>query len=136
MIRGDARQLVRHIPSSARGRVALVVTAPPYWPSIHGHARPGGAANYNNRYSADPANLAHTGPGDLADGITQILVGWRGIPAAKLQGLLARSTAERPALALFVLSGFLSNPARPFIAGSAGPPTTGASGTSSAQNDC
>ena len=35
VIRGDARQLVRHIPSSARGRVALVVTSPPYWPSIH-----------------------------------------------------------------------------------------------------
>jgi hypothetical protein len=70
--------MVRMIaPARARGRVALVVTSPPYGPSIHGHvrARPGGVAKYNNRYSADPANLAHTGPAGLADGITQILAG-------------------------------------------------------------
>ena len=54
-----------------------MVTSPPYGPSIHGHvrARPGGVDKYNNRYSADPANLAHTGPAGLADGITQILAG-------------------------------------------------------------
>jgi hypothetical protein len=48
--------------------VALVVTSPPYGPSIHGHvrARPDGVAKYNNRYSADPANLAHTGPATTA----------------------------------------------------------------------
>jgi SAM-dependent methyltransferase len=76
VIRGDARQLPQ-IAARARGRVALVVTSPPYGPSIHGHvrARPGGVAKYNNRYSADPANLAHTGPAGLADGITQILAG-------------------------------------------------------------
>jgi modification methylase len=76
VIRGDARQLGQ-IDARARGRVALVVTSPPYGPSIHGHvrARPGGVAKYNNRYSADPANLAHTGPAGLADGITQILAG-------------------------------------------------------------
>jgi modification methylase len=76
VIRGDARQLGQ-IAARARGRVALVVTSPPYGPSIHGHvrARPGGVAKYNNRYSADPANLAHTGPAGLADGITQILAG-------------------------------------------------------------
>ena len=51
-----------------------MVTSPP---SVHGHvrARHGGVAKCNNRYSADPDNLAHTGPGDLADGITQILGG-------------------------------------------------------------
>jgi len=77
VIRGDARQLPQLVPAEVRGRVALVVTSPPYGPSIHGHvrARPGGVAKYNNRYSADPANLAHTGPGDLADGITRILAG-------------------------------------------------------------
>jgi SAM-dependent methyltransferase len=76
VIRGDARRLPQ-IAARARGRVALVVTSPPYGPSIHGHvrARPGGVAKYNNRYSADPANLAHTGPAGLADGITQILAG-------------------------------------------------------------
>ena len=77
VIRGDARQLPQIAPARARGRVALVVTSPPYGPSIHGHvrARPSGVAKYNNRYSADPANLAHTGPAGLADGITQILAG-------------------------------------------------------------
>jgi modification methylase len=77
VIRGDARKLPQLVPAEVRGRVALVVTSPPYGPSIHGHvrARPGGVAKYNNRYSADPANLAHIGPAGLVGGITQILAG-------------------------------------------------------------
>jgi modification methylase len=77
VIRGDARQLPQIAPARARGEVALVVTSPPYGPSIHGHvrARPGGVAKYNNRYSRDPVNLAHAGLDDLLDGITTILAG-------------------------------------------------------------
>ncbi len=77
IIQGDARLLPGLAPAEVRSRVALVVTSPPYGPSIHGHvrARPGGVAKYNNRYSRDPVNLAHHGLDDLVDGITQILAG-------------------------------------------------------------
>ncbi len=77
VIRGDARQLTRLIPARARGTVALIVTSPPYGPSVHGHVRaqPGRVAKYNNRYSRDPVNLAHGGPDALLDGITAILAG-------------------------------------------------------------
>ena len=81
VICGDARQLPGLIPAAARGRVALVVTSPPYGPSVHGQVRAeqraggGGVAKYDNRYSADPANLAHRGLDDMLAGFTAILAG-------------------------------------------------------------
>ncbi|HEY1319649.1 MAG TPA: DNA methyltransferase [Streptosporangiaceae bacterium] len=77
VICGDARQLPGIAPASARGRVALVVTSPPYGPSVHGHVRAGtgGVRKFNNRYSRDPVNLAHHGLDALLDGITEILAG-------------------------------------------------------------
>jgi modification methylase len=74
---GDARQLPGIAPAWARGRVALVVTSPPYGPSVHGHVRAGtgGVRKFNNRYSRDPVNLAHHGLDALLDGISKILVG-------------------------------------------------------------
>jgi hypothetical protein len=74
---GDARQLPQLVPTSVRGRVALVVTSPPYGPSVHGrvHAGPGGVHKFDNRYSHDPVNLAHHGLDTLLEGITQIFTG-------------------------------------------------------------
>jgi len=74
---GDARQLPGIAPAWARGRVALVVTSPPYGPSVHGHVRAGagGVRKFNNRYSRDPVNLAHHGLDAMLDGITRILTG-------------------------------------------------------------
>jgi modification methylase len=74
---GDARQLPRIAPARVRGQVALVVTSPPYGPSVHGHVRAsaGGVRKFNNRYSRDPVNLAHHGLDALVEGITQILTG-------------------------------------------------------------
>jgi SAM-dependent methyltransferase len=74
---GDARQLPAIAPASARGKVALIVTSPPYGPSVHRHVRAGtgGVRKYNNRYSRDPVNLAHHGLDALLDGITRILDG-------------------------------------------------------------
>jgi modification methylase len=74
---GDARKLGMIAPAWARGRVALVVTSPPYGPSVHGHVRAGagGVRKFNNRYSRDPVNLAHHGLDALLDGITRILTG-------------------------------------------------------------
>jgi hypothetical protein len=74
---GDARQLPQIVPARLRRRVALVVTSPPYGPSVHGHVRAsaGGVRKFNNRYSRDPVNLAHHGLDALVEGITQILTG-------------------------------------------------------------
>jgi len=82
VIRGDARQLPALLPADAAGRAALVVTSPPYGPSVHGqvtaeqrHGRAGGVRKYDNRYGHDPANLASRGLDDLLAGFTQILAG-------------------------------------------------------------
>ncbi len=77
VICGDARQLPNLAPPPMRGQVALVVTSPPYGPSVHGHVRAGtgGVSKFNNRYSRDPVNLAHHGLDALLDGVTQILTG-------------------------------------------------------------
>ena len=81
VIRGDARQLPALLPPGTAGRVALVVTSPPYGRSVHGQVRAeqrsggGGVQKYDNRYSDDPANLASRGLDDLLTGFTQILAG-------------------------------------------------------------
>ena len=81
VIRGDARQLPALLPPGTAGRAALVVTSPPYGPSLHGQVRAeqrhggGGVEKYDNRYSRDPANLAHHGLDDLLAGFTAILAG-------------------------------------------------------------
>ena len=78
---GDARHLTQLVPTRLHGRVALVLTSPPYGPSVHGqvHAEQrrggGGVRKYDNRYSHDPVNLAHRGLDALLEGITQILTG-------------------------------------------------------------
>jgi modification methylase len=82
VIRGDARQLAALLPPGMAGRAALVVTSPPYGPSVHGqvkaeqrHGQDGGVRKYDNRYSQDPANLAHQGLDELLAGFTAILAG-------------------------------------------------------------
>ena len=69
VVRGDARQLPALLPAGRAGRVALVVTSPPYGRTVHGQVRAekrsggGGVHKYDNRYSDDPANLASQRPG-------------------------------------------------------------------------
>jgi modification methylase len=82
VIRGDARQLPALLPPGTAGRAALVVTSPPYGPSVHGqvkaeqrHGQAGGVRKYDNRYGQDPANLAHQGLDELLAGFTEILAG-------------------------------------------------------------
>jgi SAM-dependent methyltransferase len=83
---GDARQLPAVLPGRLAGRVALVITSPPYGASVHGQVRAeqrrgqdGGVRKYDNHYSQDPANLAHHGLDDLLDGFTRILAGCAGL---------------------------------------------------------
>lgn len=75
---GDARQLLDLLDASLHGKVALVLTSPPYGPSVHGqvHARPGhGVAKYDNRYSdqRDRADLARASDHELLGAMEQIL---------------------------------------------------------------
>lgn len=71
-------------PPGTEGRVALVITSPPYGPSVHGQVdaeqsrgAEGGIRKYDNRYRSDRANLASRRLNELLDGFTQILAGCR-----------------------------------------------------------
>ena len=81
VIRGDATHLGDLVPKALRGRVALVVTSPPYGPTVHGHVRPGpdGVQKTAHRYSEvrDRHNLAHRNWAGLIGGFTRILAGCR-----------------------------------------------------------
>jgi modification methylase len=79
VIRGDATRILSLVPAALTGRVALVVTSPPYGPTVHGLVRPGehGVAKYDNAYNdgTDRGNLAYRDLTGLADGFAQILAG-------------------------------------------------------------
>jgi modification methylase len=78
VVTGDARHVVGVVDASVRGLVALVVTSPPYGASLHGQVRvrPGkGLEKSHDRYSKDPANLAHVGLERLLAATGQILAG-------------------------------------------------------------
>jgi hypothetical protein len=92
VIRGDARHLPDLLPAHVHGQVALVITSPPYGPSVHGHfdehlRRDGIIAKVNNEYGSDPRNLAHASNGQLASGFGQILAGC--LPLLRPGGYLA-----------------------------------------------
>jgi modification methylase len=78
VVTGDACQLPGLLDPGLVGRVALVLTSPPYGVSIHGQvtARPGhGVAKYDNTYSPDPANLGRVNQATLLDALGQIVAG-------------------------------------------------------------
>ncbi|MHB1738604.1 MAG: TRM11 family SAM-dependent methyltransferase [Actinomycetes bacterium] len=99
---GDARQLGRLLDPALAGRVALVLTSPPYGPSTHGQvrARPGaGVAKADCAYSADRANLAHVGTDKLLAGFTEILAACAGLlRPGGIVAVTARPWRERGAL--------------------------------------
>lgn len=78
---GDARHLADLIDPNLCGRVALVVTSPPYGAHTHGHVRTsrnsrrGGVHKWDHRYSRDPSNLAHRNLAELLGGLTAVLTG-------------------------------------------------------------
>jgi hypothetical protein len=78
VIRGDATRLAALLPAALQGQVALVVTSPPYGPTVHGLVRPGtdGVTKSDNRYGDDRGNLAYRSSlSGLVDGFTDILRG-------------------------------------------------------------
>ncbi|WP_428962212.1 TRM11 family SAM-dependent methyltransferase [Micromonospora fluostatini] len=78
VIRGDATRLTALLPTALAGQVALVVTSPPYGPTVHGLVRPGagGVVKTDDRYGEDKGNLAYRSSlAALVDGFTDILRG-------------------------------------------------------------
>ncbi|MFI1202985.1 TRM11 family SAM-dependent methyltransferase [Streptomyces sp. NPDC020883] len=76
---GDARHLTDLVPADARGEVDLVVTSPPYGPSVHGQGRSSretgetGVVKKDFRYGHDRTNLAHVSTDQLLEAFTAIL---------------------------------------------------------------
>jgi modification methylase len=82
VVTGDARRLVELVGPELTGRVALVVTSPPYGSSVHGQvdARPGqGVVKYDNAYSPDRTNLGRVGRQALLAALAEILAGCRSL---------------------------------------------------------
>ncbi len=81
VIRGDATRILTLVPDALTGQAALVVTSPPYGPTVHGLVRPGagGVTKFDNSYNdgTDKGNLAYRDLTGLTDGFTQILAGCR-----------------------------------------------------------
>ncbi|WP_018791318.1 TRM11 family SAM-dependent methyltransferase [Salinispora arenicola] len=80
---GDSRQLPSLLPPQVHGKVALVVTSPPYGPSTHGHVRTPGprrgkVRKIHHLYGASD-NLAYRDHDTLAAGFTDILSGCRAV---------------------------------------------------------
>ncbi|MEU4252449.1 DNA methyltransferase [Amycolatopsis sp. NPDC026612] len=81
VVRGDARQLETLLPAEYVGQVALVVTSPPYGPSVHGLVstnRETGVDKVSKRHyrygsALDRGNLANIGHHRLLAGFTRIL---------------------------------------------------------------
>jgi modification methylase len=78
VIRGDATRMTSLLPAALHGQVALVVTSPPYGPTVHGQVRPtaaSGVVKSDFRYGEDKGNLAYRDLTGLIDGFTDILRG-------------------------------------------------------------
>lgn len=76
VITGDARHLSGLIEPATHGLVALVLTSPPYGATLHGQvtATPDhGVHKSHDRYSRDPANLAHVGHDRLLTAMRDVL---------------------------------------------------------------
>ncbi|GAA3449642.1 TRM11 family SAM-dependent methyltransferase [Dactylosporangium matsuzakiense] len=78
VIRGDATALLSLVPAALARQVALVVTSPPYGPTVHGHVAVGDELDIrDNRYNdgTDKGNLAYRDLTGLTDGFADILRG-------------------------------------------------------------
>ena len=72
---GDCRDLRALAPPDLAGRIALVLTSPPYGPSTHGQVDcdKDRVRKWGDRYSADRSNLAYTGLPALLAGVETML---------------------------------------------------------------
>jgi DNA methylase len=73
---GDARHLDQILDSCLHEQISLLLTSPPYGPSVHGQVdtTPHGVVKTDHHYGHQQANLAHThNPSQLTDGLAHIL---------------------------------------------------------------
>lgn len=72
---GDGRQVADLVDPEVVGKVALVLTSPPYGPSLHGHVQSGDGPvrKTNHHYSSDRANLEYASTEDLFGAFGEIL---------------------------------------------------------------
>jgi modification methylase len=64
VIRGDATTILSLLPAALAGQVALVVTSPPYGPTVHGLVRPGtGGVAKTATSPASPTGSLRSSPG-------------------------------------------------------------------------
>lgn len=72
---GDGRDVASLIPPEQIGQVALVITSPPYGPSLHGNIRTtdDGIEKFDTVYSKDKSNLGYASPDDLFSAFGEIL---------------------------------------------------------------
>lgn len=80
VVRGDATRMTSLLPAALAGQVSLVVTSPPYGPTVHGLVRPeagAGVHKSDNTYNdgTDRGNLAYRDLPGLAEGFAEILAG-------------------------------------------------------------
>jgi modification methylase len=81
VVRGDARELPGLVGGDVAGRVALLVTSPPYGPATHGQVSSSdqtghpGVHKWDYTYSRSRANLAYRPHRQLLEGFGQILAG-------------------------------------------------------------
>jgi SAM-dependent methyltransferase len=61
VLQGDARTLGHGLADDYAGQARLILTSPPYGPSLHGQVRKSedGVRKFDDRYSRNPDNLAH-----------------------------------------------------------------------------
>jgi DNA methylase len=72
---GDGRAVASLVLAELHGKVALVLTSPPYGDSTHGHAKTtrDSVTKVDFRYSRDPANLGYRKLDELFAAFTEIL---------------------------------------------------------------
>jgi modification methylase len=78
VVRGDSTRITRILPAAVHGRFALIVTSPPYGPTVHGQVRPtadAGVVKSDYVYGQDKGNLAYRDLPGLVGGFTDILHG-------------------------------------------------------------
>ncbi|MCI0686090.1 MAG: hypothetical protein L0Y54_02460, partial [Sporichthyaceae bacterium] len=80
VVTADARRLPGPLAPVYTGRAALLLTSPPYGPSVHGQVRTGsgrgdGLVKYHNTYGDTEGNLARQPLPVLQAGLVQILCG-------------------------------------------------------------
>ncbi|GLZ78309.1 hypothetical protein Afil01_31160 [Actinorhabdospora filicis] len=72
---GDARKLDKLVSTALHGRVALVLTSPPYGPSLHGNVKPTpgtGIHKSDDTYGTDRTNLAYLPLHAYTAGLTEV----------------------------------------------------------------